>query len=135
MKWTTKSPQETQELAQELLKKHPQEKCWLLKGNLGAGKTSFVKGAALYFKEDPSTVKSPTYTYLNQYKDFVHYDLYRLTQPDDQLLEQIEEHLEQGLTLFIEWPERIPELFSHPNFTLNFKHLDEGKREISIDHS
>lgn len=132
MHYTLKSPEETQDLAAKLLKENPKAKWWLLKGNLGAGKTTFVKGIAKAWGKDPKGVKSPTYTYMQDHGDFVHIDLYRLEKPDIFLEEQLEEYIEQGKVLFVEWPERLSKIPAEP-LILSFKvGASDEEREISL---
>src|SRR3990167_2826685 len=105
-------------------------------GDLGAGKTTLIKGiaegaAAL----SPREVSSPTFTYLNIYsgeKTVYHFDLYRLKQQNDFLELGFEEHLNAGGISLIEWPERIPDLL--PPHTLRFEMtiLSKTGRSIAI---
>jgi len=66
MRFTTKSAEETQALAKKLLPELLQARIVCLKGDLGAGKTTFVKGIARALGVE-EVVKSPTYTYVNIY--------------------------------------------------------------------
>jgi tRNA threonylcarbamoyladenosine biosynthesis protein TsaE len=85
----------------------------LLTGELGAGKTTFVKHFLNSYLKEPIEVDSPTFSIVNTYasegRSFHHFDLYRLDS-----LEEIEdiglmEYLESGSPCFIEWPEKIAE--------------------------
>lgn len=85
----------------------------LLTGELGAGKTTFVKQFLNSYLKEPLEVDSPTFSIVNTYasegRSFHHFDLYRLDS-----LEEIEdigcmEYLESGNLCFIEWPEKIAE--------------------------
>ncbi len=85
----------------------------LLTGELGAGKTTFVKHFLNSYLKEPIEVDSPTFSIVNTYasegSSFHHFDLYRLDS-----LEEIEdiglmEYLESGSLCFIEWPEKIAE--------------------------
>ena len=80
-----------------------------LYGELGAGKTAFVRGFCRYFGID--RVKSPTYTVVNEYRGSVsvfHMDLYRLTDEDDLLSVGYDDYLGRRGYLLCEWSERIP---------------------------
>lgn len=108
----------------------------LLKGNLGAGKTTFVKEFLnILYANKKLDVKSPTFTILNLYevgnKKIYHYDLYRIKHIHE--LEEIGffENLGEDL-IFIEWPEIILDYLKHKNITfrlLTFK-LAEDKQRI-----
>ncbi|MDB9883057.1 tRNA (adenosine(37)-N6)-threonylcarbamoyltransferase complex ATPase subunit type 1 TsaE [Bacteroidia bacterium] len=86
---------------------------YLLTGNLGAGKTTFVK---YFYKADGGDideVDSPTFSIVNTYKSkngvFHHFDLYRLETAEE--IEDIGfmEYIDSGNVCFIEWPEKIAE--------------------------
>lgn len=81
-----------------------------LQGDLGAGKTYFVKGMARAFNIPEQEVHSPTYTLINEYHgDMVlyHFDCYRIKSPEEALEIGAEEYFYNGGVCVIEWPERI----------------------------
>lgn len=82
----------------------------LLEGDLGAGKTTFVQALARCYGIT-RTVTSPTFTLANEYRlptgeVLVHFDLYRLASPEGLYDLGLEDALERGARLVIEWPER-----------------------------
>jgi tRNA threonylcarbamoyl adenosine modification protein YjeE len=113
-----------------------------LQGDLGVGKTAFVRSVvetlwASYGHKAPRVI-SPSYVLHQQYRlsDFVrvdHFDLYRLdTLTEEGLVEmgfmEALESAKTGSLLFVEWPERLPALYSPERF-LYFNFLEQG-REI-----
>lgn len=105
-------------------------------GNLGAGKTTFVKGLVLGATNlDPSIVQSPTFTYLNIYagkQTIYHFDLYRLRDIDEFLSMGFDEYFDAGGICCIEWSERIqPYLPSHC-VHVKIEHAGEDQRMITI---
>lgn len=99
----------------------------LLKGDLGAGKTHFVN----IFAQQINILQrlpSPTFTFLQeypcawqQYKKLIHCDFYRVEKEQStRLLEQIGfwDYVQPNNLVFIEWPERVPELQMLPHYTL-----------------
>lgn len=131
MQYLTSSPEETQALAQTLLASHPQQ-MWLLKGDLGAGKTTFVKGVGQALGLSSMEVKSPTFALVHSYPAWAHYDLYRLEAEDPYILELIEEDFSAGKRLFIEWPQRLEALAQYPHLTLEFSTQADGTRKIEV---
>ena len=107
----------------------------LLKGQLGSGKTTFVK-ELLSYKYKFNDVNSPTFGIINTYniKENLtfHYDLYRINNVSE--LDEIGfyDNLESEAVHFIEWPEIIPQKLINPNFIISFEIIDQY-RLISID--
>ena len=96
-------------------------------GDLWSGKTTLTKEIFFRFKIAPQTVRSPTYTYMQEYEwfnahgnkqIFHHFDLYRLNDYDDFLNIGGQEYLENSNSIkIIEWPE-ILFGFIKPNYTI-----------------
>jgi tRNA threonylcarbamoyladenosine biosynthesis protein TsaE len=106
-----------------------------LHGDLGAGKTTLVRGylrAAGY----AGTVKSPTYNLVEEYNiagsKIYHFDLYRLNDPEELELIGINDYLNQDCTCFIEWPEKGKGFLPKPDMEINFTIQSQGRQlEIS----
>jgi len=107
----------------------------LLQGDLGAGKTTFVKGLAQAFKVSVKKVNSPTFVLMNCYKGklpIYHFDLYRLGNPKElDTLDFDNYFYGQGVSL-IEWPERLGEHKPKKCYLVEFKHKGENHRAICI---
>jgi len=106
----TASEEETQAVARELSSTLRPGDVLLVSGDLGAGKTTFVRGLAEGLGIDPREVSSPTFTIVHEYRGsglpLYHADLYRLERAatDDLGLEEI--GVKDGV-LAIEWPDRL----------------------------
>jgi tRNA threonylcarbamoyladenosine biosynthesis protein TsaE len=107
----------------------------LLKGDLGAGKTHFVKGVARYFGIPVGEVQSPTFSIIHEYPGQIplyHIDAYRLNRPEEALEFGIEEYLYGDGICLIEWPEKIATLLPENSRVVEIAHIDENKRQITI---
>jgi tRNA threonylcarbamoyladenosine biosynthesis protein TsaE len=106
----THSEEETQQVARELAATLTGGDVVLLSGDLGAGKTTFVRGLAEGLSIDSDDVSSPTFTLLHEYKGgrlmLHHADLYRLTGAATEDVGLEEAGMRNGV-LAIEWPERL----------------------------
>jgi len=106
----------------------------LLSGNLGAGKTAFVRGLAVGLGIDPEEVSSPTFTLVHEYRGgrltLYHADLYRLdrTAADDLGLEEM--GVANGV-LAIEWPDRLTHDLPGA-ISVNLEVGDDTTRRITI---
>lgn len=101
-----------------------------LYGELGAGKTTFVRGIANAFQNE-DLVQSPTFTYLNIYEASIplyHFDLYRIRDTEHFLQMGFLEFLEnkEGICL-IEWPERIFDLLGENQKKIHIQHKEGGR--------
>ena len=112
-----------------------------LVGDLGAGKTQFVKGVASHFGVDERDVSSPTFTIAHEYQPsvskldddtirLVHMDLYRLKNEEEVFGSGIEDYLHSGFICLIEWPERAGHLLPASTHIVKLSHLPRGKRLI-----
>ncbi|MBF0619033.1 MAG: tRNA (adenosine(37)-N6)-threonylcarbamoyltransferase complex ATPase subunit type 1 TsaE [Candidatus Omnitrophica bacterium] len=105
-------------------------------GDLGAGKTAFVKGMANGLKLKAPHVHSPTFTLMNVYDGKVplyHFDLYRITGDDLFNIGYDEFFYGKGISA-VEWSERLGSLLPKQYWHVTLKHRGEDKREITIRH-
>lgn len=107
----THSEAETTETARAFARTLGPDAVVLLYGDLGAGKTAFVRGLAAGLGADPHDVSSPTFTLIQHYRGgrlpLVHVDLYRLEDPREVADLGLDE-VGAGGVLAIEWAEKLP---------------------------
>lgn len=148
----TNSPQETQQLAQKLIAKHLDElksKCLIfaLEGELGSGKTQFVKGLgkALKIKQ---TIRSPTFTLVHEHPFgypaspkgmFYHVDAWRLSYPQEFLDLRLDKMIQPGNIIALEWADKAKSTLEKVTkgkkvkiIKLKFSHLNPKQRKIKI---
>jgi tRNA threonylcarbamoyladenosine biosynthesis protein TsaE len=109
--FTTHSEEETAGVGRDLGLTLDAESVVLLYGDLGAGKTAFVRGLAEGLSVSPADVTSPTFTLIQEYRGgrlpLLHVDLYRLDDPRE-IDELGLDELGIGAVLAIEWAEKLP---------------------------
>src|SRR5688572_29378976 len=106
MFYTSASLEDTKHIAKRLASTLCAPSIIAFYGDLGAGKTTFIRALAVEFGILPDVVNSPTFQYLNIYKgtlQIFHFDLYRLRGPEDFLGMGFEEFFEQEGITCIEW--------------------------------
>ncbi len=106
-----------------------------LYGNLGSGKTSFVKACAPSFALSPSIVSSPTFSYLHIYEGSLplfHFDLYRIATLEDFLELGFEEYFTKGGICFLEWPEIVESILPKETVRIHWK-LSPPGRVITVE--
>jgi tRNA threonylcarbamoyladenosine biosynthesis protein TsaE len=105
----------------------------LLHGDLGAGKTAFVRGIARGLGASPDDVTSPTFTLMQEYRGrltLIHVDLYRLA-PDEVAALGIEESTDDPAVIAVEWAERWPAAPARA-WTIRFEDQGDEARRITI---
>jgi len=130
----THSEEETAAVARELAAHVKAGDVILLSGNLGAGKTAFVRGLAAGLGADAEDVSSPTFTLVHEYRGgrltLYHADLYRLDKVATEDLGLEEMGVRDGV-LAIEWPDRLTHTLSGAR-DIDIKIVDETTRRILI---
>jgi len=106
-------------------------------GDLGTGKTTFIRSIMESFRVDPNKVRSPTFNIVNTYhaedKEFYHIDVYRITA--DELFELgFYDYQNPNSILLIEWAEKIVDEIDQPDFLIAIEINEENmnKRDIKI---
>ncbi len=110
-----------------------EHKVILLKGDLGAGKTTLVKAIVKQLGSNEE-VSSPTFGIVNEISvanaSAFHLDLYRIENSEELQEFGFEEYLHSGGYCFIEWPEIAMTLITQPHHTITLKHVNDSTRNI-----
>lgn len=134
----TSSPQQTMLVGEKLAKTVQRSVVFTLKGDLGAGKTHFVKGFVKGLGCS-ALVTSPTFTLLNVYEggEFTvyHFDMYRLTSLEEAQELGFDEYFDLNSldgVAFVEWPENVEGLIKCPHIEIEIQKIDDNKRKITV---
>ena len=133
-KYTSRSEQDTIELAQNIESEKFPNMVICLMGDLGSGKTIFTKGFASSLEIDEA-VTSPTFNIIKEYKsgqmDLYHMDVYRVDGKVEDL--GIEDYFNKGGVVIIEWADMIEDYLPEERLDIKFKLADdEDTRIISL---
>lgn len=126
----TSSPAETEALAARLAGRLVSGDVVYVSGELGAGKTTFVRGACRALGV-AGPVTSPTYTIGHRYDGVSHVDLYRFEQLTDADWGALEPYFADAI-VFVEWPERAIGKLPPARVRVGLGHVDEGRRSIAL---
>jgi tRNA threonylcarbamoyladenosine biosynthesis protein TsaE len=132
----TSAPEETVEAGRQLAAELAPGAVVALSGELGAGKTHFVRGLAEgWGATEPAT--SPTFALLHEYETprgkICHLDLYR-ARDSEEIWSAVHDELDSsGGLLVIEWPDRCPELLPPDALRISISHTGQGRRTITIE--
>ncbi len=132
-KHLSKSVGETESIAESFSKQINEGDIICLNGELGAGKTHFVRGFVKGFGLPAEVVSSPTYTIIHEYEGSIpvyHFDCYRLEHFREALEIGAEDYFYGNGVCIIEWPEKIREIL--PDHIIDVKIDVTGKEEREI---
>jgi len=119
--------------ANELITASQGNRIWLFSGEMGAGKTTFIKaiGKLLGVKE---SMASPTFSIVNEYRTsngtLFHFDFYRLKNEQEAYDIGVDEYFESGNYCFIEWPEKLETLIPESYFKITLQVQSPTTRTI-----
>lgn len=130
MKFELKTVADTESLGAKLCEILPPKSLVFLNGELGAGKTTLVRGV-LRATGYTGAVKSPTFTIVEEYligeRKILHFDLYRITDPEELEWIGIHDYMVQDSLCFIEWSELGRGFLPEPDLILNLTINGQGR--------
>ena len=135
MTYTTHSDKETEDLGARFAASLPAGAVAALYGDLGCGKTAFVRGMARGMGLD-AAVTSPTFTIVNEYegpRPLFHFDMYRLSSADELFDIGWEDYLARGGVCAVEWSENVPGAFEGDEIAVRFEKTGDNDRKITIE--
>jgi len=135
---TTHSAEETIAFGRTLADLLAPPKLVLLRGDLGAGKTTLVKGIAAAFESAAEEeVTSPTFTLVHEYRgpraNLFHIDLYRIDTPRELDTLALDDLREGNSILLIEWGEKFPRLLRERDIEISLEREGDSGRRIQIN--
>ena len=126
---------ETEEGGRKLAEKLPGGSVVAMYGDLGAGKTAFVRGMARGMGLS-CRVSSPTFTIVNEYlgqRELIHFDMYRLSSADELFDIGWEDYLSRGAVCAVEWSENVQDAFFGDEIVVRIEKLNDTDRKIIIE--
>jgi tRNA threonylcarbamoyladenosine biosynthesis protein TsaE len=135
--FTTNSPEETIALGRELASRLAPPKLVVLTGDLGAGKTTLVKGIAEGFQAAThDDVTSPTFTLIHEYRGpaaiLYHIDLYRIETPRELDTLALDDLMTDNSVLLIEWGEKFARFQKDRDVEIAIERMSEDLRKIRV---
>jgi tRNA threonylcarbamoyladenosine biosynthesis protein TsaE len=115
------------------------DKIWIFKGEMGAGKTTLIKSIAKSLGVQDG-VSSPTFSIVNEYQSVTegvvyHFDFYRIDDPREALEIGVEEYFYSGKICLIEWAEKVAQFLPEKFFFISIEPETKSRRKISLLHS
>ena len=128
-------PQAAQEFASLL----GDETVYAFYGEMGAGKTTFIRELCRALGVEEDLANSPSFSIINEYRSdttaelIYHFDLYRLESVDEALEIGVEDYFDSGALCLLEWPERIEPLLPDDTVKVSISVNPDDSRTLTID--
>lgn len=131
----TASPEETILLGKKIGARLKGGDCIAYKGGLGAGKTTVTRGISIGMGLGDE-VTSPTFALVNEYRgsrlSLCHFDMYRITSPDDLETTGFYDYMDDNTVLAVEWSENIEEELPENSIIIEIRRTGENTRKFII---
>ena len=130
------SESELPQVAAQLLKAWPDDRVFAFDGEMGAGKTTFIKVLCETLGVQQVT-NSPTFAIVNEYvagngEPIYHFDFYRITSIDEAYQIGFEDYLYSDCYCFIEWPDKVAALLDEQVVRVKIEVLADGSRQFTF---
>jgi len=136
MEFKIESLSDINRVARQFLEKYGDRHVVAMYGNMGVGKTTFVKAVCEVLGMHDEA-NSPSFAIVNEYKGsdrrIYHFDFYRINDPEEAYDFGYEEYFFSGDMCFIEWPEKIDRLIPDDALALRFTEQEDGSRIILVE--
>ena len=133
--YISRNESETEALGARLAASLPGGSVVAMYGDLGAGKTAFVRGMARGMGLN-CRVSSPTFTIVNEYlgeRELIHFDMYRIGSADELFDIGWEDYLNRGAVCAVEWSENVEDAFFGDEIVVRIEKLGDTERKITIE--
>ena len=131
----TNNERQTERLGASFSKNLPGGTVVAMYGELGAGKTAFVRGMAAGMNIS-ARVSSPTFTIVNEYigpRELIHFDMYRLSSADELFDIGWEDYLSRGAVCVVEWSENVRDAFDGEEISVTVEKLGDSIRRFTFE--
>lgn len=131
---------EVESVADKVWQENLSTSVWALHGDMGVGKTTFVRALCQSVLQSTDNISSPTFALINQYESprigtVCHIDLYRLGDTEEAINAGVLDAIENAQLSLVEWPEIAPELFPDNTLHVYFSLQENNKRVLETKHS
>ncbi len=114
------------------------ETVYAFKGEMGAGKTTFISALSQALGVDEDEANSPSFAIVNEYRSdttaelIYHFDLYRLENLEEVMDIGFEDYLDSGAICLIEWPDIVADILPDDTVWVEIRANDDGSRDILV---
>ena len=124
--------------AQEFASLMGDETVYAFYGEMGAGKTTFIRELCRALGVEEDLANSPSFSIINEYRSdttaelIYHFDLYRLESLDEALEIGVEDYFDSGAVCLIEWPERVADILPDDTVRVDISEDADGSRLLKV---
>ena len=132
------SPADLDRVAEEFISLIGDRTVFAFRGDMGAGKTTFISAICRCLGVGEDDISSPTFAIVNEYRSdtsgnlIYHFDCYRSEDDTEALDMGVEDYLYGGSLCFIEWPDRIEKFLPETTVNVDIRENPDGSRSLTI---